>query len=135
MVKIIEHGGQRFVQDGFAVWQVGPAIAENLRRCYELSASRVAAGPDGHQMMSGYTGAMLVNGTIQGPGLDPIGHAWVIEPDGSVWEPASAEIYPAHIFEALFGAVVIDTYTTSEARMNMYTSGHYGPWSEEAMAS
>ena len=131
-METIVHGASRIVVDGFAVYQVAKVVPGNLRRCYELSASRVASGPNGEQMFSGYKGSRLVNGTIQGVGVPAIGHAWVIEPDGTVWEPASATTYPADVFEALFAAVPIVTYDTTETRMNMVINGHYGPWAEEA---
>lgn len=122
----------RFVQDGFMIWQVGNAVPENVGRCYELSAMRVAFGPADDKPFTGYADALLVNGTIQGVGRAPIGHAWVIEPDGSVWEPASATTYPAEVFEALFAAVPTVTYTVQETRANIAQSHHTGPWAEEA---
>ena len=131
-MQVHVHGGLRIVVDGFAVYQVGNPVPGNLRRCYELSATRAALGPSGRNWSSGYEGATLVNGTIQGVDSDPIGHAWVIEPDGTVWEPASATTYPADVFEALFAAVPIVTYSSEEARMNMATTHHTGPWAEEA---
>ena len=128
-MSVIEHGGSRIVVTGGVVWQIGKPVASHLRRCYELSADRVGFGPNREAMFTGYKGARLVHGTIQGVGSAPIGHAWVIEPDGeSVWEPASNEVYPASVFEALFAAVPHVEYDVTEARCNMARSQHYGPW-------
>lgn len=105
----------------------GPVKDDHLGRCYELSGRRVAFGPD-DSMISGYRNATLVHGTIQGFNNPAIGHAWVEEPDGSVWEPATDTVYPADAFKALFKPVVHHRYSTREARMMMLEHEHYGPW-------
>lgn len=110
--------------------RIAPVRTENLRRCYELSSKRVMFGPD-ETMFGGYTGATLVNGTIQGHGMPPLGHAWVIEPDGEhVWEPGTATVYPIADFERLFSARVDVTYTVAEARRAGFEHETYGPWHE-----
>ena len=100
------------------VFTYGTPKPENLGRCYELSAQRIV----------GRDGAHLVHGTIQGAGEPPLGHAWVVEADGSVWEPATATVYPAPVFEALFSPVEFVRYEAVEAAVWMVKSGHYGPW-------
>lgn len=103
---------------------IPPHVPENLRRCYELAGKRVAdaviANPE--------TGHVLVHGTIQGPVSAPIGHAWVIEPDGQVWEPATATTYDPAAFGFLFNAVPEATYTARESAQRMVRSRTYGPW-------
>lgn len=109
------------------VFTYGTPKAEHLGRCYELAAKRVGMGPNGADF-SGYEGATLVHGTIQGAGQPPLGHAWVVEPDGSVWEPATDTVYPAPVFEALYSPTEFVRYEPAEARRWMVKSGHYGPW-------
>lgn len=95
---------------------------ENLGRCYELSGIRVGMSAKPRR---------LVHGTIQGMDNPPIGHGWVIEPDGQVWEPATGQVWDAAVFEALFNPTVHVTYTPSEARRKMVDHGHYGPWEDQ----
>lgn len=130
-------GGSRFVvdHDTEQIHRIQPPVAAHAHRCYELSAKRVAFGPDDDQPFKGYDGAVLVNGTIQGPESPPIGHAWVIEPDGSIWEPYSNSTYPADVFYALFAAVGHVAYSVRETRANIAKSEHTGPWAEEASAA
>lgn len=102
---------------------------ENLGRCYELSALRVAFGPDGPvPPFAAYEDATLVHGTIQGFGHPPLPHAWVVEPNGDVWEPACGRSFPAEFFNLFFNPTVRVTYTPAEARANMMASQHYGAW-------
>jgi hypothetical protein len=111
------------------LFAIAPVKASHLGRCYELAAKRVGSGPGATLMFSGYEGATLVHGTIQGAGMPALGHAWVVEPDGeSVWEPGTDTVYPWAVFVALFNAVEHVTYSTTEARRWMVKSGHYGPW-------
>ena len=129
-MKVIEFGGVRgAIVDG-ALHQIGAPVPGNMGRCYELSAQRVAGGPDGRAMFTGgYQGAVLVNGTIQGVDSGPIGHAWVIGPGGQHGgEPARDSIYPIAVFEAIFEAIPEVTYDAHQARHQMATAGHYGPW-------
>jgi 8-oxo-dGTP pyrophosphatase MutT (NUDIX family)/GNAT superfamily N-acetyltransferase len=114
--------------------EYGPIKQENMRRCYELAAKRVTLGPNGN-MLSGYKGSTLIQGTIQGFGMPPIGHAWVIEPDGKVWEPATDTIYSKDDFEDLYSPRVMETYSVDETRRQVGKSHHWGPWSEQMMAT
>lgn len=107
------------VIDG-VVHMVAPPVRENLGRCYELSGKQV--------INSGDDGAHLVHGTIQGAGEAPIGHGWVEHSDGSVWEPASATVYPGEVFAALFNPVEHNRYSVHEAAVKMVVTQHFGPW-------
>lgn len=87
-----------------------------LGRCYELSYKATAPG------------TTLVHGSIQGFDFPRIDHAWVVLADGTVWEPASNEVWDAGVFRSFFRAVVGTEYTFADALHNALESGHYGPW-------
>jgi hypothetical protein len=69
-----------------------------------------------------------VHGTIQGYGLPPLEHAWVEEPDGSVYEPGTDHVYDKHDFDRLYNPQVQARYSTQEARRKLAQTQHYGPW-------
>lgn len=91
---------------------------ENLGRCYELVGLQAIKEPDG----------TVIHGTIQGYGMPPLNHAWWVYPDGSVWEPATAQDYTAEAFRVLFRPRYIYGYSVKEALLRMVATGHYGPW-------
>ena len=70
----------------------------------------------------------MVHGTIQGFGNAPIGHAWVLLPDGEVWEPTTNAQYDAVSFAAMFNPVTERTYTSTETARAMLLHNHFGPW-------
>lgn len=94
-------------------------LKERLGRCYEL-AGRFITNNVG----------ILVHGSIQGFDNPRIGHAWVELPDGNIWEPASAKIWPVEIFSAMFNPEVEQRYDEDETRIAMLRSRHWGPWVE-----
>lgn len=114
--------------DEFHIRPINPVHAH---RCYEIAAMRVAFGPDDSALFTGYEGARLVNGTVQGAGHPPLQHAWVIEPDGSVYEPTTDHVYTARAFVVLFNPVVEVEYSASEVRRQISRSHHTGPWHYE----
>lgn len=108
------------------VFDITP-IPENLGNCYELSAEYAVYGDVDGPFPTYPEDHVLVHGTIQGFGNPPIGHAWVETPEG-VWEPATAKVFPAWAFKALYNPTVHVKYKGIEAARNMVSHGHYGPW-------
>jgi mRNA-degrading endonuclease RelE of RelBE toxin-antitoxin system len=94
------------------------AFKDRLGKCYEL-AGRYATNN---------RGAVLVHGSIQGFDHPRIGHAWVIDPDGEVFEPTSGLHWDPQVFESFYRPKEIERYDEAEARVLMFQSGHWGPW-------
>lgn len=70
----------------------------------------------------------LIHGTIHGPHMPRIDHAWVELPDGSVWEPITNSTFDQQDFRILFGAREERRYNDTEAARAMLRSNHFGPW-------
>lgn len=113
-----EYAGMRFYVRRTGIEYVAEPIKENLGHCYELAACK----------MTDHAGAILVHGSIQGVDLAPIGHAWVILPNGNVWEPAGEAEYTPEGFAYLFNAREHHKYTREEAAILMLSTGHFGTW-------
>jgi hypothetical protein len=92
---------------------------DRLGRCYELAGRRVLFATDS---------PILVHGTIQGRGYPPNPHAWVILPDGQVWEPVSDSVMPAVVYDALFNPVENHRYSVVEVSLIAGRDRHWGPW-------
>lgn len=97
-----------------------------LGECYVLSGHKVMDDGDG----------TLVNGSIQGGGGNNprIGHGWVEQKDGKIWEPGSDTAYSPQAFKELFNPIVDYRYSADEAVRRMATSGHFGPWEDKSVA-
>lgn len=97
-------------------------------QCYVLSGQRVS------EVRSG-GGETLIHGSIQGDGHPRIGHAWVIQADGNVWEPYSNEVYDPFVFKLLFSAEEHEDYSQEEVWAITIATGHWGPWDEAEQAN
>jgi Family of unknown function (DUF5872) len=94
-----------------------------LGRCYELAGRRAAfesRDPD----------LYLVHGTIENFGLPAIGHAWVEHSDGTVYEPATNQIWPKLAFEGFFNPDPEVKYHKNKVNKIISKEGHWGPWHE-----
>lgn len=99
---------------------------ERKGRCYELCAAAVA-------FMGAPTGSILVHGTIHGPDADMerIGHAWVLLPNGAVWEPYLRDVYVSEAEWTAFASAIPERkYGRKALRKLMQESDHFGPWHE-----
>ena len=106
--------------------QIPSILFEQRRqRCYELAGYAVAFG-------TAPAGSLLVHGSWTGPvPKERIGHAWVLLPDGCVWEPIRARIYADRAeFYDWTKAWDERTYALSVVRRNLASSGHFGRWHE-----
>jgi hypothetical protein len=109
--------------------QTGRLDKRRLGRCYELAGSRlIQEGLRG----AGAEGMRLVHGTIQGFNYPRIKHAWVIQPDGMIWEPISEVTYPRIAFDALYKPTYDLEYDYVTAAKHMVKTGHWGPWADYA---
>ena len=105
------------------------AFEARLGHCYELAGQymmdlRIGGGPGATE------GVKLVHGTIRGMGNPPIGHAWV-DLGPFVYEPVTAEQYPADIFTQLFNALPEASYDYMQFRAMINAYQHWGPWHGE----
>lgn len=91
---------------------------QRLGRCYEL-AGRYASKHDG---------SILVHGSIQGMGNPRIKHAWVVLPNGDVYDAVLDQKIDSRVHEAFFGAVEDTRYTREQVLKRALKHGHWGPW-------
>ena len=91
---------------------------ERLGCCYELAGSLAQHNPE----------VVLVHGSIQGMGAPRIGHAWAVLPDGSVWEPATNQMWKSSVFEAFFRPRVDKKYENQAMLRKIVRHEHWGPW-------
>ena len=97
-------------------------------RCYELAGYAVVFG-------TAPEGSVLVHGTMHGPYEDNerIGHAWVVLPNGQVWEPTLAEVHASIGAWVGYAAAIAERrYTEREARKMIMRHGTWGCWHETA---
>lgn len=100
------------------------AFRDRLGRCYELAGRFVVtdfANPAAR-------GSKLVHGSIQGFGNPRIGHAWVIMPDGTRYDPVADEEFDPEVHESYFNAIEDNVYDADEVRVWTVKTGHWGPW-------
>jgi hypothetical protein len=71
----------------------------------------------------------LVHGIIRNPEGD-IAHAWVVLPDGYIYEPTTDSVYHPEDFGRLHDPLVIQAYDPLWALQQMSANEHYGPWDE-----
>lgn len=109
-------------------------------RCYELAGKFLmdrflSAGPFGDD--SSVEGYRLVHGSVitLAYGVDPdtfqprrIGHAWVLGPDGRVWEPIRDEWIDKARWYGIVQADEEATYDWDSTRRHMLDTGVFGPW-------
>jgi hypothetical protein len=94
-------------------------------RCYELAALAV--------MLNQVSGARLVHGSIHNEfhsTIGRIGHAWVLLPDGRVWEPIFGNVYEAESWRNWSDFRIERVYPRHRAMRLMSKTEHYGPWSK-----
>lgn len=68
----------------------------------------------------------LIHGTVNQPIV--YDHAWVLLPVGVVFDPVDQDFYPQASYSAQLGAVSEVVYCVREARAQLATHGHAGPW-------
>lgn len=91
---------------------------QRLGRCYELTGNIALHN----------SGVELVHGTIQGCGAPRIAHAWVVLPDGSIWEPVTNQVWKKSVFYEFFSAVVRKRYDRQTFLRLAVRHEHWGPW-------
>lgn len=97
-------------------------FAQRRNRCYELAGYAVAFGTAPAE-------SLLVHGSWTGPvSKNRIGHAWVILPDGRVWEPIRHRIYDRADFYDWTKAWDEATYALPVVRRHLAATGHFGRW-------
>lgn len=106
------------------------AFMDRLGRCYEL-AGRYVTDP----MMHRNEGATLVHGSIEGMGNPRIGHAWVVDVDGEIFEPTSGKHFDSATFKVVFHPIEYVRYDGTEARVNILKLKHWGPWDDKSWGS
>lgn len=95
------------------------AFNDRLGRCYELAGQYIMENPS----------SSLVHGSIQGAGAPRIGHAWVVDADGEVFDGTMGEHFPnVAAYAAFTNAEEVISYTAREAMHLMASQGHFGPW-------
>lgn len=97
---------------------------QRIGRCYELA---------GHAVLSRSVpeGTMLVHGSWHGPyATRRIGHAWLVLPDGNIWEPITMEVFTPDDFFAWTNAIAEVEYDWTEAAYNAVEFESYGRWHE-----
>jgi hypothetical protein len=104
---------------------VDSGFETRLGRCYELAGSYAIA----HQEAS------VVHGTIKSADTSPLNHAWNVNPDGTVHEPATDRDFTPTAFERLFSPTVTREYTGVEATVKMLKAEHYGPWDDDSVVA
>lgn len=92
---------------------------DRLGRCYELAGQYVMSNP----------GSVLIHGSIQGYGNPRIGHAWVIDADGEVFDGTMGTHFEDEMeYEEYANAEGVVSYTHDRMRVEMVRTGHWGPW-------
>lgn len=115
------------IEEYYGTENVGgkPAKTEKQRegRCYQLAGAAAAWGaPQGSQVVHGTMNSIF--------GHDPIEHAWVEHPDGSVWEPLQGKHWPKPAWDAIVRPSGEKKYHQQEILRNTQEHGHWGPWEE-----
>ena len=91
---------------------------DRLGRCYELTGNLALHNPE----------VVLIHGSIQGMGAPRIGHAWVVLPDGQVWEPVTNEVWKSSVFDGFFCPQVAKKYDNQALLRKVVRHEHWGPW-------
>ena len=108
-----------------------------IGKCYQLAGRHMMEMDD-----DGITGLIIVHGIIGVPEYNNphawvqyIDDSWIIERDGIVfmdgtvcWEPITEVAYPVDVFQALFRAQSMHSYTMDEMAKVVGEANHWGPW-------
>jgi hypothetical protein len=96
-------------------------LKTRAHRCYEIAVKalivRGTAPAD----------SLLVHGTL---GLTGIAHAWLVLPDGSIWDPVYALVFTPDEWWRCVQPRDEHRYTKYEAAVACSRAGHCGPWHE-----
>lgn len=87
------------------------------------------------QYMFNHRDSTMVHGTIQGYGQPRLEHAWVENPNGTIFEPATGHLMSKEEFTAWANPEKEVRYTYDAAVFEMDQSGHWGPWNFEGLDS
>lgn len=90
-------------------------------RCYEIAYKALTDEPE--------PGLLLVHGTIVQIHAR-IGHAWLILPDGRVYDPVLNRCFSGREYVGRFEAIPECTYTLEQAAQAALHHRHLGPWAE-----
>ena len=93
---------------------------DRMSRCYELAGRYLMAND----------GTTMVHGTVDN-GAKVIRHAWVVDPDGEIFEPTTGIHYDTASFEAQYHPAPRVTYPQDRAMVQMLRFKHWGPWDDE----
>ena len=89
-------------------------------RCYEIAGVALFKLPADTEWT-------LVHGVVDGPDGVRLGHAWLIH-HGLIWDPVTAETYPAHQYLAAGNAEIRATYSQAEMCAEVSRDHSWGPW-------
>ena len=93
-------------------------MKERLGWCYKLAGER----------LWDLKTDRLVHGSIQGMGHPRIDHAWIVQKDGTVWEPVLDQVFDPQVFALAFHAEEHQSYSVQVAAEMMIETGTWGPW-------
>lgn len=92
---------------------------EKLGRCYELAGMFLFGCDDGAKLVHGATFAFAPAGRK---------HAWVVLPNGRIFEPTGKMEWDPTQFEKAFLPKVDNSYDFEAMNRNCQQHGHWGPW-------
>lgn len=108
-------------RSGARVESVFPPVPSRLGDCY-MNAAEKLIDVDG----------TLVHGIIRSDVYGDVAHAWLILDDGYVYEPTTDAVYHPSDFESLHNPVELARYEADDARHQLITYKHWGPWDPES---
>jgi hypothetical protein len=112
---ILNDGSPRY--DGERRTEAHPPIPDRLGDCY-LNAGQIIMDDD----------ATLIHGVITSDQYGDVAHAWVELDDGYIYEPSTDAVYHPEDFEKIHAPVELKRYEGEEARIEMISNEHWGPW-------
>jgi len=92
---------------------------EKLGECYERAGMFMFTSDDGAKLVHGATF------TFQSAGRK---HAWVVLPNGRIWEPTGKMEWDPAKFERAFRPQIHNSYEFEAMNRNSQQHGHWGPW-------
>src|SRR5262245_15770440 len=92
--------------------------------CYRRALKRLFKQKDvrGWRLVHGFA---FVGGNVPGK------HAWLLLPDGRVWDPTENAYATAEEYKAARRSTPVREYTRLQAARLAAKHGHYGPWYDE----
>lgn len=105
------------LRDDYDVSRLGDCYANAYGEAIQILALR--CGLEDH---------FLVHGTIQTGIFHAINHAWVLQPNGVVYEPTADARYTRADFERLYNPTAHASYTPDQAMKSILQYDHFGPW-------